>query len=243
MQCRVERRAKSRKGSGCCSPTPIRSTRRTRSPPACGRRSDAGAGAAVVFSEAGGAQLCRTRADAGDLCRAGHDLSAEGCLRSGSPAAAANGQYLLIRRDAYDAVGGHAAVATDILEDVELAKRAKQAGYKLQFRWSDVVTTRMYRSFPQMWEGWTKNLALLFPHPRRLALLRLMRVCRDHWLAGICCLDGDERRIGNLHRGRVRYVAIDVCLCFLLARFAARILIGCRMCWRFLACRCSRYFC
>ncbi len=87
--------------------------------------------------------------------------------------AAANGQYLLIRRDVYDAVGGHAAVATAILEDVELAKRVKRAGYRLQFRVSDVVSTRMYRSFPQMWEGWTKNLALLFPHPRRLALIRL----------------------------------------------------------------------
>ena len=90
-----------------------------------------------------------------------------------SAIAAANGQYLLIRRDVYDAIGGHAAVATAILEDVELASRAKQAGYKLQFRWSDVVSTRMYRSFPQMWEGWTKNLALLFPHTRRLALIRL----------------------------------------------------------------------
>ena len=90
-----------------------------------------------------------------------------------SPIAAANGQYLLIRRDVYDEIGGHAAVATAILEDVELAKRVKQAGYTLRFRWSDAVSTRMYRSFPQMWEGWTKNLALLFPHPRRLALLRL----------------------------------------------------------------------
>ena len=95
-----------------------------------------------------------------------------------SAAAAANGQYLLIRRDAYDAIGGHAAVATTILEDVELAKRVKQAGYKLQFRQSDVVSTRMYRTFPQMWEGWTKNLALLFPHPRRLAALRLVEFAR-----------------------------------------------------------------
>jgi glycosyltransferase involved in cell wall biosynthesis len=86
-----------------------------------------------------------------------------------SPTAAANGQYLLIRREAYDAIGGHAAVATAILEDVELAKRAKQAGRKLCFRFSDVVTARMYRSFGEMWEGWTKNLALLFPNARRLA--------------------------------------------------------------------------
>jgi glycosyltransferase involved in cell wall biosynthesis len=89
-----------------------------------------------------------------------------------SPAAAANGQYLLIRRDAYDAVGGHAAVAQAILEDVELAQWLKRAGYKLQFRQSDAVSTRMYRSFAQMWEGWTKNLALLFPNPRGLALKR-----------------------------------------------------------------------
>ena len=86
-----------------------------------------------------------------------------------SPVAAANGQYLLIRREAYDAIGGHAAVATAILEDVELAKRAKQAGYKLHFHFSEVVSTRMYRSFGEMWEGWTKNLALLFPNARRLA--------------------------------------------------------------------------
>jgi len=90
-----------------------------------------------------------------------------------SPIAAANGQYLLIRREVYDAVGGYAAVATTILEDVELAKLVKRAGYKLRFRLSDVVSTRMYRSFPQMWEGWTKNLALLFPNARGLALRRM----------------------------------------------------------------------
>jgi glycosyltransferase involved in cell wall biosynthesis len=89
-----------------------------------------------------------------------------------SPAAAANGQYLLIRREVYDAVGGHAAVAKEILEDVELARRVKQARYRLQFRVSDVVTARMYRSFGAMWEGWTKNLALLFAHPVRLAAKR-----------------------------------------------------------------------
>ncbi len=91
-----------------------------------------------------------------------------------SPVAAANGQYLLIRRDSYEAVGGHAAVATALLEDVELAKRLKRAGFTLCFGTSDAVSTRMYRSFPQMWEGWTKNLALLFPNPRRLALWRAL---------------------------------------------------------------------
>ncbi len=93
-----------------------------------------------------------------------------------SPAAAANGQYLMVRQDAYDVVGGHAAIAQAILEDVELAKRVKQAGYRLQFRQSDAVSTRMYRSFAQMWEGWTKNLALLFPNARGLALRRAIEL-------------------------------------------------------------------
>jgi len=91
-----------------------------------------------------------------------------------SPAAAANGQYLLISREAYDAVGGHAAVANTLLEDVALARAVKASGRKIYFRYGgDAVRTRMYRSFAQLREGWTKNLALLFPSPVRLALLRL----------------------------------------------------------------------
>jgi glycosyltransferase involved in cell wall biosynthesis len=91
-----------------------------------------------------------------------------------SLAAAANGQYLLVSREAYEAVGGHAAVAGDLLEDVALARAVKQAGYRIFFRFGgDAVRTRMYCSFAQMREGWTKNLALLFPSAVRLAGVRL----------------------------------------------------------------------
>ncbi len=87
-----------------------------------------------------------------------------------SPAAAANGQYILIRRDVYDAIGGHAVIAGDLLEDVALARLAKQSGKRVFFRYGgDAVRTRMYRSFAQLREGWTKNLAILFPRPRWLA--------------------------------------------------------------------------
>ena len=90
-----------------------------------------------------------------------------------SSAAAANGQYILIMREAYDAVGGHAAIASSLLEDVALARALKRSGRKIFFRYGgDVVRTRMYRSFAQLREGWTKNLALLFPAPLRLAALR-----------------------------------------------------------------------
>ena len=88
-----------------------------------------------------------------------------------SPIAAANGQFILIRRKTYDVVGGHAAVAGDILEDVALAKCVKSAGRRIRFRYAaDALRTRMYRNFAQLREGWTKNLALLFPSPGRVAL-------------------------------------------------------------------------
>ncbi len=75
------------------------------------------------------------------------------------PDAAANGQFLMLRRDAYEAIGGHASVAGQILEDVALARRVKQAGYKIYFAATPgLVRTRMYRSFGAMWQGWTKNL-------------------------------------------------------------------------------------
>jgi glycosyltransferase involved in cell wall biosynthesis len=90
-----------------------------------------------------------------------------------SPIAAANGQYLMISREAYHAVGGHAAIAVDLLEDVALARLVKRSGRRIFFRYgADAVRTRMYRSFAQMKEGWTKNLALLFPSLLKLALVR-----------------------------------------------------------------------
>jgi glycosyltransferase involved in cell wall biosynthesis len=77
-------------------------------------------------------------------------------------AAAANGQFLMIRRDAYEAIGGHASVAGEVLEDVALATRAKRAGYRIWFgSGTGLVRARMYRSFGAMWEGWKKNLYLL----------------------------------------------------------------------------------
>lgn len=92
-----------------------------------------------------------------------------------SPAAAANGQYILVRRETYDAVGGHAAIAGEILEDVALARAVKASGRKIRFRYaSDAVRTRMYRNFGQLRDGWTKNLALLFPNSGWIAVKSLL---------------------------------------------------------------------
>lgn len=89
--------------------------------------------------------------------------------------AAANGQFLLIEREAYRRLGGHASVSGKVLEDVELAYLAKRRKLGLRFRYAaDAVSTRMYRSFGALLEGWTKNLALLFNNALSLALWRAL---------------------------------------------------------------------
>jgi glycosyltransferase involved in cell wall biosynthesis len=94
----------------------------------------------------------------------------------GSPVAAANGQFILIRREAYEAAGGHRSIADSLLEDVALAGAVKSSGRKIRFRYAaDAVRTRMYRNFRQLREGWTKNLARLFPRPGWLAVKLLFR--------------------------------------------------------------------
>ncbi len=95
----------------------------------------------------------------------------------GSAAAAANGQYLLIRRDAYEAVGGHTSVAGAVVEDVALARRVKRLAYRILFTpGTGVVRVRMYRSFGAMWQGWTKNLFPLLGGSRQVVGRELVRV-------------------------------------------------------------------
>ncbi len=89
--------------------------------------------------------------------------------------AAANGQFLMVQRTAYFQVGGHAAVAGSLLEDVDLAFLLKRRKYPIRFRYApDALSTRMYRSFGAMIEGWTKNLARLFGYPLMMAAWRAL---------------------------------------------------------------------
>jgi len=90
-----------------------------------------------------------------------------------SSLAAANGQFLLIRRDTYFDVGGHRTLGKEILEDVALARAVKRVGRTIRFRYApEALATRMYPTLDSMIEGWTKNLALLFPRPFLLGAMR-----------------------------------------------------------------------
>lgn len=73
-----------------------------------------------------------------------------------------NGQYILVSRAAYDAIGGHAAVRGEIAEDLELARRFKRDGrYRIFLAGAPgLVRTRMYASFRELWDGFVKNFAI-----------------------------------------------------------------------------------
>lgn len=73
------------------------------------------------------------------------------------------GQFLLFRRPAYEAIGGHATVREDAVDDMALGRRIKAHG----FRWRLLdgtrhVHCRMYHGFPEVWEGFSKNLFAVF---------------------------------------------------------------------------------
>jgi chlorobactene glucosyltransferase len=86
--------------------------------------------------------------------------------------AIANGQFILIKRSTYDAIGGHESVKDNIVEDKAISEQVKWNGYRLIVAdGMKVVRTRMYTSLPEMWEGWTKNIYLgLRDQPSLMAL-------------------------------------------------------------------------
>jgi chlorobactene glucosyltransferase len=84
----------------------------------------------------------------------------------------ATGQFMLIRRDAYEAVGGHAAVAGAICEDLQLARLIKRSGRRVLLAdGSRLLSTRMYTGWSALWIGISKNLVeMLGGGPRTIAI-------------------------------------------------------------------------
>jgi len=84
---------------------------------------------------------------------------------------AANGKFLLLRREVYAAVGGHGAVKNHATEDIAIAKAVRRLGY----RWclldgTRLVSARMYRGLREAVNGFSKNLFALFNYRVLVAL-------------------------------------------------------------------------
>jgi cellulose synthase/poly-beta-1,6-N-acetylglucosamine synthase-like glycosyltransferase len=84
----------------------------------------------------------------------------EGVNRANRPEnVIANGQCFLVRRDAYDAIGGHEAVRENVAEDLMLAQATARAGRRVRFVLGpEQLSTRMYTSLRELIEGWGKNI-------------------------------------------------------------------------------------
>lgn len=87
----------------------------------------------------------------------------------------AAGPFLLLRRSAYDRVGGHRAMASEVAEDVALARAIKRQQLQLQYRFiPKLASLRMYTSWATLWEGWTK--VLYVGADRKVGLMILLAV-------------------------------------------------------------------
>ena len=72
----------------------------------------------------------------------------------------ANGQMVLVRRSVYEAVGGHASIASEVLDDVALARRIAGSGGRLAVRWAPWgFSVRAYDTVQDVIIGYRKNLA------------------------------------------------------------------------------------
>ena len=79
--------------------------------------------------------------------------------RPRSRTAMANGQFCLVRRADYEALGGHEAIRSHLLEDVAIARRFRAAGRRIRVAWAPTLAvTRMYRDRREMFEGLLKNI-------------------------------------------------------------------------------------
>jgi chlorobactene glucosyltransferase len=74
----------------------------------------------------------------------------------------AYGQYILVRKDVYETVGGHDSVHDQILDDISFARVVKAHRYHILSADGRLLyKVRMYTDFESLWQGWTKNLYAL----------------------------------------------------------------------------------
>ena len=75
-----------------------------------------------------------------------------------SPVAFAAGPFMLFKASTYTQIGGHRALAGEVVEDLALARAIKAGGHRLRYLLGlDAVDIRMYADLAALWEGWTKN--------------------------------------------------------------------------------------
>ncbi|MGE5401635.1 MAG: glycosyltransferase [Ignavibacteriales bacterium] len=89
--------------------------------------------------------------------------------------AAANGQFIMMTKEAYAISGGHKAAAAEIVEDMELARKIKMSGLKLMtLLGGNIIRCRMYRNFSEAFAGFSKNFFAGFKIPAFFFIIMLL---------------------------------------------------------------------
>ncbi len=137
----------------------------------------------------------------GGLILAGNDLATVNDDTKGDKVIA-NGQLILVRRAAYDAVDGHGAVRDDILDDIGLARAFKRAGFRVRaLMLRELFRCRMYTGLGELWHGWTKNLysGMEFKFGVVLLVVGLVLVefLSPYAIVGVAVMRGDAVLLGS----------------------------------------------
>jgi chlorobactene glucosyltransferase len=120
-----------------------------------------------------------------------------------SEEALCTGQFMLVRRHAYEQVGGYARVRESICEDLDFARLLKRDGLKVRLEdGSAVLVTRMYTGWSTLWPGFAKNLVDMLGGPPRTLLIALSAVVLS-WCAVILPLIAAAACRGGAHGGCV----------------------------------------
>lgn len=78
----------------------------------------------------------------------------------------ANGQFFIVRKDAYLQAGGHSAIKSEVLDDLELARTLVRSGFKGGVAdGSQIAQCRMYSTSRELIEGYTKSQWRAFGNP------------------------------------------------------------------------------
>ena len=152
---------------------------------------------------------------------------AERCSRPSL--SAANGQLLAVRRDVYDRAGGHAAVRSDVVEDVALLRAVKRVGGRGGVAdGTQLATTRMYDDWSELVDGYTKSawtlplpvtalLGILYVLPA-VAALRGSRAGAAAYAAGVGGRVLSARRTGGSTTDAFAHPVSVALLCWLTGR-------------------------
>jgi chlorobactene glucosyltransferase len=129
------------------------------------------------------------------------------------PHAYANGMFMLIRRDAYDAVGRHEAIAGSLIEDMDLARRVKSAGLRLVVTPNEgLYSVRMYTNREQIIRGWVRIFVGSFRTVSRLTGALLVLFGRGLTPLATCLLGWLLVYLGGGETARVAAILGSVAL-------------------------------